>query len=361
MFKICLQFSNTVCELLIVRLQTPALIIILVYRPPSCSATDFEEILLKIHTYVMLLPSPIPTIIMLGDFNLPDINGSSLNPRCPTAGSLFNLTNLTFLTQQVTEPTRNSNILDLIFCPDNIINSITVSDTILSDHHIIYADNLIPVIVPSTAQKNQNLNLPSTRIETLDFNKANWPKLKESLNTIDWPTSFRGISVKLYLQVAIDSISEKCTMYVPPKRSKRNMISRFHRERKIIMRKRLKLVKSCKSAPSIKAQLVKFEKRICDSHLSEKLFEEKVAVTKIKEDPNYFFRYAKKFSICKTDIGPLLNCSTNSLINDKYEMCCLLVDQFTSVFTLLTQTKLLLILFPSLPMNILLTLTKKCF
>ena len=88
-------------------------------------------------------------------------------------------------------------------------------------------------------------------------NKANWPKLKESLNTIDWPTSFSGISVKLYLQVAIDSISEKCTMYVPPKRSKRNMISRFHRERKIIMRKRLKLVKSCQSAPSIKAQLVK--------------------------------------------------------------------------------------------------------
>ena len=181
LFKICLQFSNTVCELLIVRLQTPALIIILVYCPPSCSVTDFEEILLKIHTYVMLLPSPLPTIIMLGDFNLPDINWSSLNPRCPTAGSIFNLTNLTFLTQQIPEPTRNSNIIDLIFCPDNIINSITVSDTFLFDHHIIYADTLIPVIVPSTALKNHSLNLPSTRIETLDFNKANWPKLKESL------------------------------------------------------------------------------------------------------------------------------------------------------------------------------------
>ena len=120
-------------------------------------------------------------------------------------------------------------------------------------------------------------------------------------------------------------------MHVPPKQSKRNMIYRFHCERKIIMRKRLKLVKFSKSAPSIKA--VKFEKQICDSHLSGKLFEEKVADTKIKEDPNYFFRYAKQYSICKTDIGPLLNCSTKSLINDKYEMCCLLVDQFTSVFT----------------------------
>ena len=56
-------------------------------------------------------------------------------------------------------------------------------------------------------------------------------------------------------------------------------------------------------------------------------------MTKIKEDLNYIFFYAKKFSICKTDIGPFLNCSTNSLNNDKYEMCCILVDQFTSVFT----------------------------
>ena len=142
-----------------------------------------------------------------------------------------------------------------------------------------------------------------------------------------------GTSVKLYRQVAIESISEKCTMYVAPKQSKRNVIYKFHCERKIIMRKRLKLLKSSKSSPSIKAQLVKFEEQICDNHLSEKLFEEKVAVTKIKEDLNYFFRYANKFSICKTDIGPLLNCFTNSLINDKFEVCFLLVDQFTSVFT----------------------------
>ena len=58
-------------------------------------------------------------------------------------------------------------------------------------------------------------------------------------------------------------------------------------------------------------------------------------MTKIQEGPNYFFRYANKFSIYKTDIGPLLNSSTNSLINNKHEMCRLLVDQFTSVITIL--------------------------
>ena len=76
------------------------------------------------------------------------------------------------------------------------------------------------------------------------------------------------------------------------------------------------------------------EKQLCDSHLDEKHFEENAAVSKIKDDPNYFFRYAKKFSICKTDIGPLMNHDTFSLSNDKHEMCRLLVDQFTSVFTI---------------------------
>ena len=145
-FKTCLKFSNSVCDLLIVSLQTPTLIIILVYRPPSCPGKDFEEISLKIHTYVMSLPSPLPNIIFLDDFNLPEINWSSLNPNCPTAGFLLNLTSLTFLNQQVSQPTRNCNIIDLIFCPDNIINFITVSDTFLSDHRVIYAETLIPLL-----------------------------------------------------------------------------------------------------------------------------------------------------------------------------------------------------------------------
>ena len=100
------------------------------------------------------------------------------------------------------------------------------------------------------------------------------------------------------------------------------------------MRKRLKLVKSSKLAPLIKSHLVMPEKQLCDSHLDEKCFEENAAVTKIKDDPNYFFRYAKKFSICKTDIGPLMNRGTNSLSNDKHEMCRLLVDQSSSVFSI---------------------------
>ena len=48
--------------------------------------------------------------------------------------------------------------------------------------------------------------------------------------------------------------------------------------------------------------------------------------------PNYFFRYAKKHSICQSEVGPFLG-PTKALISNKYEICCLLLDQFNSVFT----------------------------
>ena len=35
-FDTCLRYSNSVCDLLIVRLHNPSLIIMSVYRPPSC-------------------------------------------------------------------------------------------------------------------------------------------------------------------------------------------------------------------------------------------------------------------------------------------------------------------------------------
>ena len=64
-FKTCPKLSNSVCDLLNVSLQTPSLIIILVYRPPSCPVNDFEEISLKINTFVMSLLSPYIILVCL--------------------------------------------------------------------------------------------------------------------------------------------------------------------------------------------------------------------------------------------------------------------------------------------------------
>ena len=56
-------------------------------------------------------------------------------------------------------------------------------------------------------------------------------------------------------------------------------------------------------------------------------------VANIKSDPNYFFRYAKKFSVCVNDVGPLYDKKINLLTSDKLDMCTILLKQFNRVCT----------------------------
>ena len=104
------------------------------------------------------------------------------------------------------------------------------------------------------------------------------------------------------------------------------------------MRKRTKLSIIILRTLQIIPQLLYIEEQISSRHLKEKINEEHVDVFKIKVDPKHFFRYAKRYSICKQEVGPLLN----TLTDNKYEMCCLLADQFNSMFTKPKQTSVII-------------------
>ena len=56
-----------------------------------------------------------------------------------------------------------------------------------------------------------------------------------------------------------------------------------------------------------------------------------MAVSRIKTDSNFFFGFAKKFSITKQDIGPFYD-GAGDLITDKSEISQLILEQFSSVF-----------------------------
>ena len=51
------------------------------------------------------------------------------------------------------------------------------------------------------------------------------------------------------------------------------------------------------------------------------MFEESLAVTKIKSGSKYFFRYANKFSVCASETGPLYDKKRNLLTSNKLKMC----------------------------------------
>ena len=241
------------------------------------------------------------------------------------AGLLIDLAGLLFVTQQVKEPTRKLNILDLFF-----VLMILLTILPLQTHFCLTIELLMLVFLyqfPDHTSPNPSSNV----FEKIDFDRSDWPQLAKSLNNIDWEHELYELPPEMHLPFATNIIDEKCMLLLFFNGQNKG-ISMFHRKRIILMRKRRKLVKSYKSHCDKNAQILHSEELICDSHTQEKLHDEESAVTKIKTDPNYFFRYAKKHSICLNEIRPLMD-PNKALTFDKYEMCCSLLYQFNSVFT----------------------------
>ena len=225
---------------------------------------------------------------MLGDFNFPDIDWSCPDISCEAAAPLLSLSNSLLLDQQVDKPTRLSNTLDLIFCPDEIIKTISfsVADTYLSDHRILTTSTLIPL---ASTKTNLCSNPPVSAFEKLDFNQSDWPSLRLSLKSIDCSVFESDKPIDVCIDDLFDNIANVCFNHVPLKRPKKSAINKFHRERKILMRRRTKLHKKTIPCPKITQELIDIESAICSSDRDEKLSDESRVVAKIKDDPNYFF------------------------------------------------------------------------
>ena len=93
----CLAYTKSFCGLLILRHHKPALIITLLYRPPTCSPEDFNDIISRSRAIILSMSSPLPNIIMLGDFNFPDNNWLNTEYNCHDASPLILFADLLFL------------------------------------------------------------------------------------------------------------------------------------------------------------------------------------------------------------------------------------------------------------------------
>ena len=131
------------------------------------------------------------------------------------------------------------NILDLIFSPDDFINCIDITDSVISDHRIITAKTLIPI--SQSSPPCQTMNSACNTFELLDFRKADWLGWCACLKSVNWKELLYDYIPSKYTTVIIETLGNLCSIHVPAKRTKKNSVSKFHRARKILMRKRSKL------------------------------------------------------------------------------------------------------------------------
>ena len=138
----------------------------------------------------------------------------------------------------------------------------------------------------------------------LNFKICDWLSLQCALRDINWGALFSLVLNEDYFNVFMREITKVCTEIVPKAKSTHCHISSFYKERKGMMKRRTKLRKSLLHSHSQQTlnKLMAIEEAIITSHNNEHSHEEAIAVAKIKEDPNFFFRYAKRFSITKQEI-----------------------------------------------------------
>ena len=104
------------------------------------------------------------------------------------------------------------------------------------------------------------------------------------------------------------------------------------------MRKRRKPTAQFESTSSsvqkvkIREKLLTTELLLQKSHTEARERKEKLAIKAIKTNSQFFFSYAKQFSITKTKVGPLLN-KTNEFTSSSYQMANILSEQYSSVFS----------------------------
>ena len=82
----------------------------------------------------------------------------------------------------------------------------------------------------------------------------------------------------------------------------------------------------------MKEKVDRIEEQIMQSHVKEKKLMEGRAVEAIRVNPKYFYKYAKKHSSVRANIGPLIN-AVGEVVGEPYDMAELLRQQYESVYS----------------------------
>ena len=360
------NFSNEVIEAVGVHIPKLSIIMIVVYRQPNdtvsnnrSTSREFKCLIRELKACLDDLPSPVPNIIVLGDFNLPH---ATWDPPRWSAGApaderkmiedLRELTLDNFLTQQVESPThRDGNILDIVFSNNSrLVHDICTLPCKVSDHLII---EMTTAVGPIPNQHNADINgIPGNGVETetkVDFRHlnfysedTNWDAISLRLSQYNWARELQGLNADNMLSKFISvclSISREFTPLkknAPGSSLKKQRI--IPRHRRILMRRRsrlkVQLLRTNTEARknSISRSLIEIEIKIQDSLKRQSEFDERKAVESIKRNPKYFFTYAKKFSKIKTGIGPFID-AANMIIDCPTKMAEILSKQYQSVFS----------------------------
>ena len=229
--EVLLHFSSGVIEALCLRMPILNLVLVAVYRQPNDSMggnistyVQFQEFIEKLSETLNNLHSPLPTLVIAGDFNLPDTSWPSCIPSRGASRDEKLMINLlqefianNFLIQIIDQPThRGGNTLDLLFTNNaDMFPCVDVFPSAFSSHKLVTASTYRAGTSGTDGAPTTSLN--ESGFDALNFfsDKVDWEKIHQELASNDWTAIFRHLSVSQMLQTLTDMCHNIASRYAP--------------------------------------------------------------------------------------------------------------------------------------------------
>ena len=355
--------DNGVCELLVLKVHSLNTVLAVLYRPPDTRLGEFSPVLIELDKLLTEMPSPAPTLVMMGDLNfptnvmqwlrvegclVPSVNNhrgieveDGLQVRLQSQ-KLCDLMLTHHMAQQVDQPTYNVEILDLFFTSDHqLVAHITTEPFPMFTDHRVVAVKVNYLLGKKPKREEMSLLDSGRRLRQLDFSKAPWPDIRMKLKKLDWSPLSRlaMVSPTLAHSWFLYQVIPVLEGLVPMRREGGGGRNRIHRKRKLLWRKLGKIKGRMKTATSVQklAELLQdrqdLEMELKD--LYKNLTEESEAkvISEMKDNPKVFFSYAKARQKTHVKVGPFLDPDTGELNLDPDHTAECLSDQYSTVFT----------------------------
>ena len=271
-----------------------------------------------------------PGCIILGDFNLPRYEERNETDECVDFKQLFEED--LFMHQFVTEPTRSSSILDLVFSDSrDMLYDFEITEGLGKSDH-----NTVQFKISASIMTRDNLLLVP------DFNRANFDKLRKDLTQIEWKKELTALDACEAWDIFRQRLDEVQKRHIPfrhKRRSKKDRPSWLTPEVRQAIISKKEAFKTMKTSP------VESNIKIYQKHRNEvkravraaKRAKELDLARNCKGDTKKFFSFYKMSSASKA-VGPI---KMNDLVFDKdSEMIELFSDQFRSVYTIEDQREI---------------------
>ena len=329
--------SHPLANVLSLRITLLNIYVLIVYRAPS-NSMESNQVL---NEYILNFCSG-KEVILLGDFNLPAVDWSSLSLHCPPLEQMFLNTFLSLgLHQWVTEATypRSGNILDLVLTtePDRIGHISVMAPLPGCDHCPVSFDYIFDSAALSDTMSQTQL--PKQR----DWHKGKFRLANQLLSEVNWDfelaycdvdASYNKFSMILK-QVTTECVPLKSPITCTPPWSTRpptSLINRRHLAWSKYKSARKQLGRHSGLARSSYATFANLNQQCKTYAVKAQAQYEESLILRSQDHPKLLHSYLRKKKTGRPTVGPL-TLQSGQLSDDPKSMADLFADCFSSVYS----------------------------